>query len=209
MVNIPWLNGLIGGKIWVNPWVNRIGFNHPFGEDFAAPSTVGSPIFLRVLKIPLFQTGGKTGFYVILYYITRSTVKLFPAKGLVLVDQTYIYIYIHNIYIHKHMYCGICLKLGRHYTPHGHRRRITAVAGPFGSSNCDAPGRSFAKCSAGVKLSLFSMVGIVTMSLDWWQIERRNIRIHVGPQICIAIPFFPLESRVELKIIQYSSRAGN
>ena len=72
MVNIPWLNGLIGGKMWVNPWVNRMGFNHPFGEDFAGPSTVGSPILLRVLKIPLFQTGGKTGFfecYVILYYI--------------------------------------------------------------------------------------------------------------------------------------------
>ena len=87
--------------MWVNPWVNRMGFNHPFGEDFAGPSTVGSPILLRVLKIPLFQTGGKTGFfecYIILYYITRSTVKLFPAKGLVLADQT-----------NYNIVCDVCL----------------------------------------------------------------------------------------------------
>ena len=44
-----------------------------------------------------------------------------------------IYTYIHTL---TYIYCGICLKLGRHYTPHGHQRRISAVAGPFGSSNC-------------------------------------------------------------------------
>jgi hypothetical protein len=47
--------GLIRGLIG---WVEK-----PSGEDFAGPSTVGSPILLRVLKIPLFQTGGKTGFF--------------------------------------------------------------------------------------------------------------------------------------------------
>ena len=113
---------------------------------------------------------------------------------------TYIYIY---TYIHKHIYTAVFVWNWADITPRMAIReefqqwldpldRPTAPSAKWQDPNCGAPGRSFAKCSADVKLSLFSMVGIVTMSLDWWQIDRRNIRIHVGPQPCLAIPYFSI-----------------
>jgi hypothetical protein len=81
----------VSGKMWVNPWVNRMGWK-TIWWGFRWPIHSRFTNFVACFEDSVVSNWRKDWIffecYVILYYITRSTVKLFPAKGLVLVDQT-------------------------------------------------------------------------------------------------------------------------